>query len=107
MRKHSEQLVLEAMMEHWEHLVLTLEADAKKEADFLRSTWPAQSFPKYAPESLIPQLDVLGRQGWELVAAQPVIVGDDGDVYAPVFANGQWTHTYLCFFKRNIGAQER
>ena len=95
-------------MEHWEHLVVTLEADAKKEADFLRSTWPAQRFPKYTPESLIPQLDALGRQGWELVAAQPVILGDDGDVtYAPVFAYGQWTHKYLCFFKRRTGTEER
>jgi hypothetical protein len=70
-----EKCPLEEMMEHWEHLVVTLEADAKKAEEFLRSKWPGGRFSPYAPESLIPQLDDLGRQGWELASAQPVTLG--------------------------------
>ena len=91
-------------MEQWEHFVTTLVADAKNAEDYLRSNWPTQKFPKYFPASLIPQLDVFGRQGWELVTAQPVTMGENGDV---VYDNLGLTHTYLCFFKRRIGGEER
>jgi hypothetical protein len=88
-------------MEQWEHLVLTLKADAKQQKDFLQSNWPDQFFPNYAPQALIPELDAIGRQGWELVSAQPVFIGGNGDItYDQPATMGYWTHEYLCFFKR-------
>ncbi|HEY7349109.1 MAG TPA: hypothetical protein VH599_12420 [Ktedonobacterales bacterium] len=59
----------------WEHLVVYLEADARQQASFLQEKWPGQKFPMYAAQALMPLLDDFGRQGWELVSIQPVIVG--------------------------------
>lgn len=39
-----------------------------------------EGIPKYTPEALIPQLDALGDQGWELVHIKPVHRGDNADV---------------------------
>ena len=95
-------------MERWEYDVVTLEADARNAEAFLRSKWPEQRFPQFASESLIPQLDDLGRQGWELVSAQPVTLGKNGDAtYFPGMVAEQFTHTYLCFLKRRTGIDGR
>jgi hypothetical protein len=102
--KHIDEHAWEAAMEQWEHLVVTLEADARMAGDFLRSKWPTQQFLKYSPQSLIPQLNDFGLQGWELVAAQPVMLGDNGDV---TYSDTRWTHKYLCFFKRHVSGEKQ
>ncbi len=87
----------------WEHLVVYLEADARQHAAFLQQMWPGERFPKYAAQSLMPQLDYYGQQGWELVSIQPVIEGSNGDILITDRTEGlagRWTNTYLCVFKR-------
>lgn len=93
------------MPEHqrWEYLTIFVEADAKREEDFLREHWDWKSgIPPYVPQSMMPQLDSLGDQGWELVHMQPVRVGSNSDVLVADSGSGgrTWTGTYFCVFKR-------
>ncbi len=87
----------------WEYLSIFVEADAKREEDFLRERWDWKAgIPPYAPQAMIPQLDSLGEQGWELVHMQPVQAGKKGDVLVADAGSGQrtWTNAYFCVFKR-------
>ena len=48
---------------------------------------------------MIPELNTLGEQGWELVHMQPLErVGKTGDVR--MGDGGNWTNVYFCVFKR-------
>ena len=69
------------MVERWEYHTTLLHADAEQRRDFLEGRWPDWRAPKYAAESMIPDLDQLGADGWELVHMEPVGgVGKHGDV---------------------------
>ncbi|HEY7124695.1 MAG TPA: hypothetical protein VH540_12140 [Ktedonobacterales bacterium] len=87
-------------MPAWEHLVIYLTADAEQEMQFLQHKWPGTQFPKYAAQALMPKLDMLGAQGWELVSCEPVIVGMNGDIQIGNASMNHWTALYLCIFKR-------
>lgn len=78
-----------------------MEAEAKQEEDFLRQMrdWK-NDIPAFAPEALIPRLDALGQQGWELVHMQPIISGGRGDILVHSDGMRYWTNTYFCVFKR-------
>ena len=52
----------------WEHYLELIEADAQQQADFVQSFYPPGSVPRYALQSILPRLNHLGEQGWELVA---------------------------------------
>jgi hypothetical protein len=90
-------------MEQWEYLTTFLRADATTDdaKAFLsryRPEW--KNPPRYAAESLMPQLDELGSQGWELVHMEPVAqVGRNGDVRM-TGGSDQWSSTYFCVLKR-------
>jgi hypothetical protein len=52
---------------------------------------------------MVPELDSLGRDGWELVHMEPVIVGNNADVCIGSTEQTSvrpWTNTYFCVFKR-------
>jgi hypothetical protein len=88
----------------WEYLTTFLQADAEQVEDFLvqMRDWKS-GIPPYAPEALIPRMNALGEQGWELVHMQPVRVGDNRDVL--LFDNSgsrSWTSNYFCVFKRPL-----
>lgn len=89
--------------QQWEYLSIFVTADAQREEDFLRERWEWKTgIPRNTPESMIPRLDALGREGWELVHMQPVVVGSNADVLV-VDSGGtvsSWTSTYFCVFKR-------
>ena len=93
--------------EQWEYLIVTLWANAEVCQDFLQQAWPGQYFPKFAPQTLMPLLDDYGAQGWELVAMEPVIIGDNGDILKGGHALSPWTNQYLCAFKRRKPAPGR
>ncbi len=84
----------------WEHLIVTLQANAEEQHIYLRQTWPEQTFPIYTHEALIPQLDAFGADGWELVTLEPVVLGSKGDIMVAAVDHNHWTSTYLCTFKR-------
>jgi hypothetical protein len=88
-------------MEKWEYFTTFIEASVKKETkDYLKERFPdKKNLPKYTPESMMPELDKLGDEGWELVHMEPVAkVGGNGDILfegAP-----KWSNHYFCVFKR-------
>lgn len=86
----------------WEYLTLFVEADSKREEDFLLQHWDwKEGIPPYAPQAMMPQLDSLGAQGWELVHMQPVGIGSKEDVLVFDSSGGRtWTSKYFCVFKR-------
>lgn len=89
--------------QQWEYLTIFVRAEAALVKDFLEERWDWKSgIPRNTPESMIPRLDALGREGWELVTMQPVFVGSNADVLAVDSGRGAagWTSTYFCVFKR-------
>jgi hypothetical protein len=94
-------------IERWEYWTCFLEANAEREQDFLAETLQWKRIPKYAVESLVPQLDRYGRDGWELVELRPVALGINHDVLmfdvkGGAMSGADWTHVYLCAFKRRL-----
>jgi hypothetical protein len=93
-------------MEQWEYLPTFIEANAKSQEskDFLKTQNPdVKKPPRYMVEAMMPQLNELGAQGWELVHMEPVAgVGKKGDV---LFADHKWSNTYFCVFKRRKAVQ--
>ena len=85
--------------EKWEYLTLYLQANAK---DSSTRSFIQQRFNKkpkaHSPESMIPELNQLGEEGWELVHMEPVArVGGKEDLR---FDTDHWSHTFFCVFKR-------
>ncbi len=91
------------MAEKWEYYTTFLYADASRNQDFLEHRWPGWETPKYTPEAMIPELNELGKEGWELVHMEPIGgVGSNGDVsftrgYGTMTA---WSNAYFSVFKR-------
>ena len=75
-----ERQVATEQWDQWETYITVLTADAEEQADYLHSRWPEVTFPRFAAQALIPQLNALGDQGWEPVSIQPVVVGVNGDL---------------------------
>lgn len=92
-----------AQRQQWEYLSVFVEAESEPVLDYLQEikTWK-NGVPRNTPESMIPRLDAYGREGWELVHMQPVVVGRNADVLAQDSGRGSpgWTSTYFCVFKR-------
>jgi hypothetical protein len=86
-------------MEQWEYMTLFVEASAKQKEikEFIKETFDKKP-KRHSPESMIPQLNKLGKEGWELVHMEPVPrVGGKEDVQ---FDQYSWSNTYFCVFKR-------
>lgn len=83
----------------WQYKTLVLRADAERLQDQLRP-FSSENLPRYAPEALMPDLDALGSEGWELVHMQPVYVGANADVLIHGMSERMWSNAYLCVFKR-------
>lgn len=93
--------------ERWEYLTkfCTAHIDNDGAKEYLAEAFPDWNKPpKYTPETMIPELDDLGADGWELVHMQPVpSVGDNADVgYQGASDNTWWSNTYFCVFKRRV-----
>ncbi len=90
--------------EKWEYLTRFLWASSDNEGamEYFFDTWPGEKPKKYAPETMIPELNELGIRGWELVHMQPVgAVGKNRDVgFIAGDAIARWSNSYFCVFKR-------
>lgn len=87
-------------MEQWEYLtkIMTAEATKKEIKQYLKDRLNVEKPARFTPEALLPQLNDLGAQGWELVQLDPVTrVNRKGKLF---FANESWTNVYFCVFKR-------
>ncbi len=92
-------------MDKWEYLTEFVWADIKNTGweEYRKEHWPKFQPEKFAPESMIPRLNMRGDAGWELVSMQPVYVGNNYDVGFPTGTGGAyWTHIYFCSWKRRI-----
>jgi hypothetical protein len=86
-------------MEQWEYLSIFLEANAKSKdsKQAIQTTYNKKAKP-YSPEAMIPDLNKLGAEGWELVHMEPVpALGKNEDVQ---FDPYHWSNKYFCVFKR-------
>lgn len=88
------------MAEKWEYHTQFMYASADKHMDFLKNRFPGDDPSKFTPRALIPELNELGEQGWELVHMEPAYVGGKGDVLTTGDTNNHWTNGYFCAFKR-------
>lgn len=88
-------------MEQWEYLPTYIEANArdKDTRQYLKENIGTNRPPRYMVEALMPELNKLGADGWELVHMEPVPrVGRRGNVL--LGARQQWSNVYFCVFKR-------
>ncbi|GAB5491561.1 MAG: hypothetical protein Phog2KO_17760 [Phototrophicaceae bacterium] len=86
-------------MEKWEYISTFLEANAKDKQikEFIQQTFDKKA-KRHSPEAMIPELNKLGADGWELVHMEPVPkVGGKQDIQ---FDPYKWSNSYFCVFKR-------
>lgn len=92
-------------MPQWEYLSLYLDAEVTGREKELAALFPGEKFGAYTPRALVPQLNALGAQGWELISCFPYSVGSTADILTHRTSptnNSTWTHAYLCVFKRPL-----
>jgi hypothetical protein len=73
---------------------------AEQNREFLQTFYPDGKAPMYAVQSVVPRLNTLGAQGWELIEMRPATVGKNGDILISAPDARFWTNVYLCSFKR-------
>lgn len=92
-----------AIKRRYEYLSVFVQAEAERVMDFLLDyrDWK-NGVPRNTPESLMPQLNALGEDGWDLMHIQPVVVGKNADValFDSNNTTRNWTSSYFCVFKR-------
>jgi len=90
-------------METWEYFSTHLDADIRNEGvrDYVTEKWPGWKPPQFAPQLLMPELNKLGAEGWELVSIQPVVVRPGGDHAFPG-ENTALSNAYFAVFKRRL-----
>ena len=88
-------------MQQWEYLTTFVFANINNPGarETVTGMWPEWTPPYYTPESMIPNLDAWGAQGWELVHMEPVAVGSNYDVHFQGQV-GDYSNAYFCVFKR-------
>lgn len=94
-------------MEKWEYWPLFLTANIENNGvqEYVQKRWPGWDPPKFTPYLLIPELDKLGEEGWELVHMEPIQrIGQNADVGfdfgGPAVSVTHWSNVYFCVFKR-------
>lgn len=92
-------------MEQWEYFTTYLEANVKgrEKRKELQKRFGKRKLPRYMVESLLPELNKFGEEGWELIHMEPVPgVGRKGNVLF-LGASRRWSNTYFCVLKRRKG----
>jgi hypothetical protein len=84
--------------EQWEYLTQFVNARIDNQ-DVKKKRPNPKSIAKLSPKTMIPELNALGADGWELVHMQPVLIGENSDIKTDTEAR-LFTHGYFCVFKR-------
>lgn len=91
------------MNEKWEYLTTFVEArvNSKDIRNYIKDNFDKKP-RKHSPEAMIPDLNKLGEEGWELINMEPVAdVGGKEDIL--MSGEGRkWTAVYFCVFKRRL-----
>ncbi|MCO5183646.1 MAG: DUF4177 domain-containing protein [Anaerolineae bacterium] len=93
----------DGLINEWEYYTTFLEARMSETDTWSEAMIPDEDHPKYSPYAIMPELNRLGRKGWELVHIEPVIVGKNHDVLVHPNNMVYWGNTYFCVFKRAVG----
>lgn len=86
-------------MEKWEYQTRFFEAKVNSDQikSFVESSFNKKA-KRHSPEAMIPELNALGAEGWEIIHMEPVArVGGKEDVR---MADGGWSSTYFAVLKR-------
>lgn len=86
-------------MERWEYQTRFFVASTKEREirEFIKEEFHKKA-RRHSPEAMIPELNQLGDQGWEVIHMEPVArVGGKEDV---MVADDSWSATYFCVLKR-------
>ena len=89
-------------MQLWEYFTTFIEANTEIAPVPVRDDIPLDKHPVHSPYSLIPQLNLYGQKGWELISCEPVVPGKKHDVLVPDSSGMKWAEHYLCVFKRAL-----
>ncbi len=83
------------MATRWEYWSGILDASVQRKT---KDSYTAPA-ARYSPQHLIPQLNALGEEGWELVHMEPVYTGSNEDILIHDTMRN-WTSAYFCVLKR-------
>lgn len=89
-------------MDYWEYFTTILESNTEVAPVPIRDDIPIGQHPVHTPYALIPQLNVYGANGWELLSITPVVPGKKHDVLMPDSSGMKWARHYFCAFKRKV-----
>lgn len=92
-------------MDAWEYFTTTFATDDQQLSVPISDDIPHEDHPSYSVYKLIPQMNELGRRGWELVSIEPVQEGRNGDLRYADASGAVWTYTFFAVFKRRISAE--
>lgn len=90
-------------MVQWEYLSLFLEANFPAHEKELRAMYPNERMSQFTPRALVPEMNKLGAEGWELILCHPYSAGGNADILTHRTSpsnNSTWTNLYFCVFKR-------
>lgn len=102
-KERAENQSSEAENPIWEYWLCILQAhlDNKGVREYLRENHPEiKNLPVCAPPTMIPEMNRLGTEGWELVHMQPVYAGQNGDIMHGTGGGSFYSSEYFCVFKR-------
>jgi hypothetical protein len=86
-------------MEKWEYITRFFVARVDKDTKTFIKNRFGKKARTHSPESMIPELNKLGEEGWEVIHMEPVArVGGKEDVLFD--ADYRWSSTYFCVLKR-------
>jgi len=89
-------------MQQWEYFTELVSANIKNKGweEYRRDNVPDFKPGKCSPRTMIPHLNNVGEEGWELVHMQPIAgVGANDDVWF-TGGSGSWSNAYFCAWKR-------
>ena len=69
-----------ADQEKWEYTSTILFANVDNEGakEYIKNRWPKwTTVRQFSPETIIPELDKFGNEGWELMHMEPVAIQDE------------------------------
>jgi hypothetical protein len=94
--------------EKWEYTVVVLNASIETPGarEYVSKRWPKWTgLRACSPETLSPELNAYGKDGWELVKLDPVGFTGSMEVEFPGQSR-QITNSYLCVFRRRVAQAE-
>ena len=90
-------------MEQWEYhtAIIWAHEDNPGAREYVVRHRPGEKVGKFSPVNLVPELDRLGKQGWELVTLQPIVMTADMAIMLSD-STPQASNVYFVAMKRRV-----